>query len=133
MLTFSARRAWLRPLVRQFNEAEVALPWLGGRRVVMLNSDDMASLSIAPHELVDLTSHFRGQARTARGFVAVPYDIPRGCACTYFPEANALVPAGHVAHTSNTPASKSVVITIARAADARHLDGGRTPEAQTST
>ena len=35
VLTFSARRAWLRPLVRQFNEAEVALPWLGGRRVVM--------------------------------------------------------------------------------------------------
>jgi hypothetical protein len=35
VLTFSARRAWLRPLVQQFNEAEVALPWLGGRRVVM--------------------------------------------------------------------------------------------------
>ena len=35
VLTFSARRAWLRPLVHQFNEAEVVLPWLGGRRVVM--------------------------------------------------------------------------------------------------
>lgn len=35
VLTFSARRAWLRPLVRQFNDAEVVLPWLGGRRVVM--------------------------------------------------------------------------------------------------
>jgi hypothetical protein len=32
----SARgRSWLRPLLRTFNEAEVVLPWLGGRRVVM--------------------------------------------------------------------------------------------------
>jgi hypothetical protein len=35
VLTFTHRRAWLRPLVQRFNEAEVALPWLGGRRVVM--------------------------------------------------------------------------------------------------
>ncbi len=62
-----------------------------------------------------MTSHFRGQTRTARRFRAVAYDIPRGCACTYFPEANALVPAGQVARISNTPASKSVVITLAKA------------------
>jgi hypothetical protein len=61
---------------------------------------------------VDITSHFQGETRTARRFTAVAYDIPRGCACTYFPEANVLVPARHVAHTSNTPASKSVVITL---------------------
>lgn len=35
VLTFTKRRAWLRPLVKRFNQAEVALPWLGGRRVVM--------------------------------------------------------------------------------------------------
>lgn len=34
-LTFSPRRVWLRPLMRQFNKAEVALPWLDGRRVLM--------------------------------------------------------------------------------------------------
>ena len=38
--------------------------------------------------------------------------LPRGCAATYFPETNVLVPARHVAHTSNTPASKSVVVTL---------------------
>ncbi len=102
----------------------------GDRRVVLLNREDMAALSIAPHQIVDLTSHFRGETRTARRFVAVPYDIPRGCACTYFPEANALVPARHVAHTSNTPASKSVVITVTPAADERPFDPERTPEAQ---
>ena len=35
VLAFSTRRAWLRPLLQRFNTAEVGLPWLGGRRVVM--------------------------------------------------------------------------------------------------
>jgi hypothetical protein len=42
----------------------------------------------------------------------VPYDIPSRCAATYFPEANVLVPVRHVALKSNTPVSKSVVISI---------------------
>ena len=46
----------------------------------------------------------------------VPYAIPRGCCATYFPEANVLVPLGAVARKSNTPASKSVVVTVARSA-----------------
>ena len=35
VLAFTQRRAWLRPLAQRFNEAEVVLPWLGGRRVLM--------------------------------------------------------------------------------------------------
>ena len=35
VLTFTNRRAWLRPLVQHFNKAEVVLPWLAGRRVAM--------------------------------------------------------------------------------------------------
>jgi hypothetical protein len=35
VLDFDRRRAWLRPLLQRFNEAEVALPWFGERRVVM--------------------------------------------------------------------------------------------------
>jgi len=61
---------------------------------------------------VDLVSHFEEEERTARRFAVVPYDIPRNCAATYFPEANVLVPVNHVAEKSNTPASKSVVISI---------------------
>jgi molybdopterin-dependent oxidoreductase alpha subunit len=85
----------------------------GDRRVVLLNRADIEQLGLGAGQDVDITSHFRGETRTARRFRVVPYDIPRGCACTYFPEANALVPARQVAHTSNTPASKSVVITLA--------------------
>ncbi len=103
------------------------------RRVVLLNREDIAALGLHERQVVDLTSHFRGETRTVRRFVVVGYEIPRGCACTYFPEANALVPLKQVAHTSNTPASKSVVITVAPATEIAPFDPERTPEAQLGT
>ncbi len=84
----------------------------GGRRVVLMSPEDIAALGRQPGEVVDLCSHFDGQVRVARRFVVVSYPIPRGCAATYFPEANPLVPLDAVAAKSNTPASKSVVITL---------------------
>jgi molybdopterin-dependent oxidoreductase alpha subunit len=85
-----------------------------GRRVVMLNAEDMRALGLEAGQAVDLTSHFQGQQRVAKHFVVVPYDIPRGCAATYFPEANALVPIDSVAEKSRTPTSKSVVISLTK-------------------
>ena len=82
------------------------------RRVVFLNSEDIAAAGLKPRQVVDLVSHFEGEERIARRFVIVPYDIPRRCAATYFPEANVLVPVRYVALKSNTPVSKSVVISI---------------------
>ena len=58
-------------------------------------------------------------AGTARNFVVVPYSIPRRCAATYFPETNVLVPVRSVAEKSNTPVSKSVVISIRPASSAK--------------
>jgi molybdopterin-dependent oxidoreductase alpha subunit len=83
-----------------------------GRRVVFLNAEDIEAAGLEAQHVVDLISHFNGEERVAPKFTVVPYDIPRGCAATYFPEANVLVPVGSVAEKSNTPASKSVVITI---------------------
>jgi molybdopterin-dependent oxidoreductase alpha subunit len=83
-----------------------------GRRVVFLNPDDVRSAGLSEGQTVDLVSHFAGEQRVARAFVVVPYSIPRRCAATYFPETNVLVPLGSVADKSNTPASKSVVISI---------------------
>jgi molybdopterin-dependent oxidoreductase alpha subunit len=83
-----------------------------GRRVVFLNQDDMALLHLTKGQIVDLVSHFEGEERIARDFVVVPYSIPRRCAATYFPETNVLVPVRSVAEKSNTPVSKSVVISI---------------------
>lgn len=83
-----------------------------GRRVVFLNREDIDSANLKEGGLVDLISHFEGEERVARRFVVVPYSIPRRCAATYFPETNVLVPLRSVADKSNTPVSKSVVISI---------------------
>ena len=85
---------------------------MGERRVVFLNPEDVREQSLSAGQVVDLVSHFEGEERIARRFIVVPYKIPRRCAATYFPEANALVPVRSVADKSNTPASKSVVITL---------------------
>jgi len=82
------------------------------RQVVFLNEDDINAAGLQAGQVVDLVSHFEGEERIAPRFTIVPYDIPRGCAATYFPEANVLVPVRSVAEVSNTPASKSVVISI---------------------
>jgi molybdopterin-dependent oxidoreductase alpha subunit len=82
------------------------------RRVVFLNATDVDELGLKEGQVIDLVSHFEGEERVARHFIVVPYSIPRRCAATYFPEANILVPIRSVAETSNTPASKSVVISI---------------------
>jgi molybdopterin-dependent oxidoreductase alpha subunit len=83
-----------------------------GRRVLFMNADDATANGLERGQLVDLTSHFQGEERVARGFQVVPYNIPRGCTATYFPEGNALVPINSVAERSNTPTSKFVIITI---------------------
>jgi molybdopterin-dependent oxidoreductase alpha subunit len=87
-----------------------------GRRVVFLNPQDVEEAGLTAGQLVDLVSHFEDGERTAPSFVVVPYSIPRRCAATYFPEANVLVPIGSVADKSNTPASKSVRISLRPAA-----------------
>ena len=84
----------------------------GGRRVIFMNRDDIAEAGLKDRQLVDLTSHFQGERRTIRDFSVIPYDIPRRCTATYYPETNPLVALGNVAEISNTPASKSIVITI---------------------
>jgi molybdopterin-dependent oxidoreductase alpha subunit len=84
-----------------------------GRRVIFMNPADMEEAGFVQGQLVDLTSHFMGERRHAPTFMVAPYDLPLRCTATYFPEANVLVPVGSVAEVSNTPTSKSVVITVA--------------------
>jgi len=86
----------------------------GDRRVVFLNPDDLAAQGLAADQHVDITSHFRGQTRRVERFRVVPYDLPRGCAAAYYPEANPLVPLDDVASGSNTPAYKSIEVSLTR-------------------
>ncbi len=85
---------------------------LNERRVILMNKNDMKSLGLKKLDLVDLTSHFNNEKRVAKGFLAIPYNIPKQCTATYFPESNVLVPIESTANISNTPASKTVIITI---------------------
>jgi anaerobic selenocysteine-containing dehydrogenase len=82
------------------------------RRVVLLNPEDMLEAGLRQGQVVDLVSHFEGEERTAQHFIVVAYSIPRRCAATYFPETNVLVPVRSVAEKSNTPTSKSIIISI---------------------
>lgn len=85
------------------------------RRVVLLNREDIAERNLKPGDVVDLVSHFHGETRRAKRFIIVEYDIPRGCAATYFPETNVLVPLNSTADGSHTPTSKYVVMTVEKA------------------
>jgi molybdopterin-dependent oxidoreductase alpha subunit len=82
------------------------------RRVIMMNKKDMKRSELKDGDIVDLYNSGGGKERVARKFVVVEYPIPEGCAATYFPETNVLVPITSVADKSNTPASKQVVIMV---------------------
>jgi molybdopterin-dependent oxidoreductase alpha subunit len=83
-----------------------------GRRVIFMNPDDIRAAGLQQGQLVDLTSYYKDETRVARHFMVAPIEIARGCTATYFPEANVLVSINNSADRSNTPVSKSVVISM---------------------
>ncbi|GHG71470.1 FdhF/YdeP family oxidoreductase [Streptomyces griseocarneus] len=97
-----------------------------GRRVVLLHPDDAAAHHLADGDYADLVSEWTdGSERRAPGFRVVHYPTARGCAAAYYPETNVLIPLDHTADTSNTPASKSVVIRLEPAGRAEEDPSGR--------
>ena len=87
----------------------------GTRRVVFMHPSDMASASLSEGATVTITSHYGEQTRSMEGFSVMPFQIPLGCVATYYPETNPLIPVEHVADGSNTPAFKSVVVSVTAA------------------
>ncbi|GAA1853367.1 FdhF/YdeP family oxidoreductase [Microbacterium koreense] len=91
----------------------------GGRRVVLVNPDDLVERGFADGDIVDLVSEWTGAAggveeRRAEAFRLVAYPTPRGNAAAYYPETNVLVPLDSVADVSGTPTSKSVIVRLDR-------------------
>jgi molybdopterin-dependent oxidoreductase alpha subunit len=84
----------------------------GTRRVILVHPEDLAERGLRGGDLVTVRSQFGEEFREARGFRVVPYDVPRGCAAAYFPEANVLVSLRSVAEESRTPTYKSIRITL---------------------
>ncbi|MFF3935146.1 FdhF/YdeP family oxidoreductase [Streptomyces phaeofaciens] len=87
------------------------------RTLVFMNEDDMRDRSLTEFDPVDITSTAKdGSRRHLNGFLAVPYDIPRGCAAGYMPEMNVLCAIGDYSTQSDQPLMKHVKVTITRAA-----------------
>jgi molybdopterin-dependent oxidoreductase alpha subunit len=91
----------------------------GRRDVLFMNKDDLAARQLAHGDAVDVeTVGYPGEVDDARRTItltAVAYEIPRGCAAAYYPEANVLVPLGHHDPKSGTPSYKSTPVRVRRA------------------
>jgi molybdopterin-dependent oxidoreductase alpha subunit len=90
-----------------------------GRRVVLVNADDIRDLGVEDGEIVDLVSEWGRpdgavEERRADAFRVVAYSTPRGNAAAYYPETNVLVPLDSVADISGTPTSKAVIVRLER-------------------
>ncbi|PVC77511.1 formate dehydrogenase [Streptomyces sp. CS081A] len=83
------------------------------RTLVFMNRADMRERGIADMGPVDITSTARdGSHRRLNGYLAVPYDIPRGCAAGYMPEMNVLCALDDYSTQSDQPIMKHVRVTI---------------------
>ncbi|SEI43644.1 FdhF/YdeP family oxidoreductase [Pseudomonas sp. NFR16] len=96
----------------------------GTRKVVFLNRNDIVRLGFAPGAWVRLRTAIEPEVRREVGpFQIIAYDIPEGCAASYYPESNPLVPLWHYAKRSKVPAAKSVPVIVLHAQpDADDLD-----------
>jgi len=77
------------------------------RWCVFMNEHDMQAMGLHHGSLVNVCS----DVSTLTAMAALPFNLPRGNALAYFPEANALVPT-HTDPRSKTPAFKSVPVSI---------------------
>jgi molybdopterin-dependent oxidoreductase alpha subunit len=87
----------------------------GSRKVIFVGQQDLAEFGLQAGQQVTIHSHWpneRIKKRSVSGFTLVEYAIPKGCAAAYYPETNDLIPLSSVAEKSNTPAYKSVVISL---------------------
>ncbi|MEE1665105.1 FdhF/YdeP family oxidoreductase [Streptomyces sp. WAC07094] len=83
------------------------------RTLVFMNRGDMRERGIADLGPVDITSTARdGSTRSLSGYLAIPYDIPRGCAAGYMPEMNVLCALADHSTQSDQPIMKHVKVTI---------------------
>ena len=85
----------------------------GTRKVLLMNANDIARLSLSDGELVTVSTEARDQTRReVRSMRVTQYDVPEGCCAGYFPECNPLIPWWHHAEGSKTPAAKSIPVTL---------------------
>lgn len=85
----------------------------GDRRVVLLHADDLAARGLRDGDRVDIeTLVDDGHERRVSAFTARAWDIPRGCAAAYFPEASGLVAASTYSTHTRTPLYKEMPVQV---------------------
>jgi anaerobic selenocysteine-containing dehydrogenase len=90
----------------------------GDRRVVFLNADDLAARGLRDGDRIDLeTLVDDGIERRVLGFTARAWDLPRGCAAAYYPEASGLIAASAFSDGTRTPLYKEMPVRVSRAND----------------
>jgi anaerobic selenocysteine-containing dehydrogenase len=86
----------------------------GRRDVVFLNAEDLATNGLAHGDVIDVIAVHGNDTHVLRGYTAIAYDLPRGSAAAYYPEANVLVPLSRHDKDSGTPAYKAIPIRLTR-------------------
>lgn len=84
----------------------------GRRDVVFMNAEDLSARGLKPGDLIDVETAGGSEATVLRSFTALAYDIPKGSAAAYYPEANCLIPLGDHDDRSGTPSYKSVPVRV---------------------
>ncbi|MCA0901074.1 FdhF/YdeP family oxidoreductase [Microbulbifer agarilyticus] len=83
----------------------------GDRHVVFANIEDIHRLGFDDREAIDVVSIWEDeQERRVSGFTLIAFDIPKGQAAAYYPEANPLVPLESFGVGSFTPTSKYIAV-----------------------
>ncbi|CAK7259545.1 MULTISPECIES: FdhF/YdeP family oxidoreductase [unclassified Shinella] len=85
----------------------------GERQVIFIHPEDLKAMEAEAGDRVDVVgAHDDGIERVARDFRFVPYDVPRGSIAGYYPELNVLVPLSSAGEQSDTPTSKSIMVSF---------------------
>lgn len=92
----------------------------GRRDVIFLNKEDLAARGLKHGDIVDIETVAMpgdtGERRVLRGITAVAFEIAKGSAAAYYPEANGLIDLSHYDARSGTPSYKSIPVRITKAA-----------------
>lgn len=83
------------------------------RTLLFMNEEDMKERNIEQFAPIKITSFAKdGTERSVSGFLAVKYNIPKGCSAGYMPELNAICPLGDFSGQSDQPIMKRIVIDV---------------------
>ena len=84
----------------------------GSRRIVLMSRSDMEERGFKSGHMVQISTTGVDRKMESGEWSVVPYEIPKGCVATYFPESNHLIPIESYGDGSFTPTSKSVSVSI---------------------